>query len=117
MNSFKKKIISIALSSTLLTSLTSCSSEKLLKNAHENNNNSYNYAAIIINDDNATVFLDNYYIYDNQYGDKYIGYDNDKFYTENICEINYVDKDDLEVKVKKLIGKDGNINYYDEKNK
>lgn len=53
-------------------------------------------------------------MYDNQYGEKYIDYKNDKFYVENICKINYVDKEDLEVKVKKLVGKDGNISYYDE---
>ena len=56
-------------------------------------------------------------MYDNQYGEKYIDYKSDKFYVENICKINYVDKEDLEVKVKKLVGKDGNISYYDEENK
>ena len=89
MEVFKKKIISLAFSGALLTSLTSCSSEKLLTNKE---NNSNNYAAVIINDDNALVFLNNYYMYDNQYGEKYIGYKNDKFYMENICKINYVDK-------------------------
>lgn len=116
MEVFKKRIISLALSGALLTSLTSCSSEKLLTNK-EDNSNTYNYAAVIINDDNALVFLNDYYMYDNQYGEKYIDYKSDKFYVENICKINYVDKEDLEVKVKKLVGKDGNISYYDEENK
>lgn len=75
-------------------------------------------AAVYINDDNALVFLEDYSIFKDNRGYWLNVYGNPKYiselYTGDICEITYRDKDELESKVRAMVGQDGQITYQED---
>lgn len=72
-----------------------------------------NTAAIVINDDNALIFLEDYTYTNYLYGSTYLSYHKDKFY-QGFDLIRYKDKEELESKVKVLAGPDCNIIYQED---
>ena len=68
------------------------------------------YACVIINGNNALVFTDDFYLNFSKYDGPSVKYKDDEFYS-NINRVYYKDKDELERKVKVLVGDNGTITY------
>lgn len=125
-NKTKIRLIAGSLAATMaFTLLTGCGSTKEpeYKNSSEyfsslseedskKENEKYNEAGVVINGDNALVFLSDYNTYANQLTGKYLQYGVDKFYG-NVYTLKFNNKNDLETNINAIIGEDGIITYQD----
>lgn len=128
-NNNVKKYIAALLSIVMIGSgFTACS-----KNSNVNESPEYNTACVLVNGDNAIIFNSENVNISGTKGFNYLEYYMNKYETtgDNVfynfekqqhdtfinfqtCIINYSDKDELETKVKDIIGEDGQITYQED---
>ena len=107
-----KRLGSYALTISLITG-----SSSLLSGCENNNETSNNetkgHYYVVFNDNNAIVYDETFFMIKYDFKDRIIIFDGDKSITitDYISFDNYT-KDEVEEKVKDLIGEDGNITYY-----
>lgn len=124
-NKTKIRLIAGSLAATMaLTLLTGCGSTKEpeYKNSSEyfsslaeedSKKEKYNEAGVVINGDNALVFLYDYDLLSNQFSGEFLRYGVDKFYG-NVYMLKFDNKNDLETNINAIIGEDGIITYQDD---
>ena len=115
----KEKIIAGSLiATTLAAALSGCSNEEQKYTDADSyyssiaNNEHPNKAAVVICNNEVLVFLSDYYILDSIYKTVLV-YGSDEFYN-NYCELAYSNKEELEAKIKVLVGDDAQIHYQEE---
>lgn len=118
----KVRLISGVLVLTMMgSSLTACSnSDNKNMNSYEENistlfeaDSNINIAYVVVNEDNAIIFDEESIVPRGGENDIWVDYGDGKEYYQGykVSMIRYRDKDELEEKVKDIIGEDGQITY------